>query len=152
MSGAQYTLTGRLPVALPPEEALGLFTPRGEEQWVTGWQPRFPMDTGDDSAPGTVFETDSHGELTIWVVVGREPGRRISYARTTPGSRAGTVTVEVSGDGQGGSTVLVTYELTALTPEGEGPLREFAGHYPGFLRSWETEISRHLGSRSPHSS
>ncbi|RVX46730.1 hypothetical protein EDD27_9631 [Nonomuraea polychroma] len=150
MSGAQHTLVGQLPVALPPDETFGLFTPRGEERWVAGWRPRFPVGTGDDSAPGTAFETDSHGERTIWVVVGREPGRRVSYARVTPGSRAGIVTVEVSGDGQGGSTVRVTYELTALTPEGEGPLREFAVGYPDFLRSWEAEISRHLGSRPPN--
>lgn len=149
MSGARYTLTGRLPVALPPEEAFTLFTPRGEERWVAGWRPRFPVGTGDDSAPGTVFETDADGERTIWVVAGREPGRRVSYARVTPGARAGTVTVEVGGDGRGGSTVRVTYELTALTPEGEGPLREFAGRYPDFLRSWEEEIARHLGSRPP---
>ncbi|MEV4579309.1 hypothetical protein AB0K16_39275 [Nonomuraea jabiensis] len=149
MSGAQYTLTGRLAVALPPVEAFTLFTPRGEEQWVAGWQPRFPAKTDDDSAPGTVFETGAHSERTIWVVVERESGRRVSYARVTPGSRAGTVTVEVDVDGQGGSTVRVTYALTALTPEGEGPLHEFAERYPDFLQSWEEEIARHLGSRPP---
>lgn len=149
MSGAQYTLTGRLAVALPPEAAFTLFTPRGEELWVAGWRPRFPVKTGDDSAPGTVFETGAHGEPTIWVVVEREHGRRVSYARVTPGSRAGTVTVEVDADGRGGSTVRVTYELTALTPEGQGPLREFAESYGDFLRSWEVDIARHLGSRPP---
>ncbi|MFI9557760.1 SRPBCC family protein [Nonomuraea endophytica] len=150
MSAAQYTLTGRLAVALPPEEAFTLFTPRGEEQWVAGWRPRFPVKTSDDSAPGTVFETDAYGERTIWVVVERERARRVSYARVTPGSRAGTVTVEVDADGQSGSTVRVTYGLTALTPEGQGPLREFAEHYPDFLQSWGVEIARHLGSPLPN--
>ncbi|TMR11175.1 hypothetical protein, partial [Nonomuraea zeae] len=95
MSVARHRLTGRLSVALPPEEAFVLFTPRGEERWVAGWRPRFPAPAGDDSAPGTVFETGEHGELTTWVVTGREAGWRVSYARLTPGSRAGTVTVEV---------------------------------------------------------
>ncbi|UBU18531.1 SRPBCC family protein [Nonomuraea gerenzanensis] len=147
MSGAQYTLTGRVAVALPPGEAFTLFTPRGEELWVTGWRPRFRTRADDDSAPGTVFETGAAGEPTIWVVVAREPGRRVSYARVTPGSRAGTVTVEVDADGRGGSTVAVTYELTALTPAGQEPLREFAEGYAGFLRSWEVDLARHLGSR-----
>ncbi|MEV0387842.1 hypothetical protein [Nonomuraea sp. NPDC050643] len=138
MSGAQYTLAGRLSVALPPAEAFELFTPRGEERWVDGWSPRFPLDTGDDSAPGTVFETGT----TTWVVVGREAGHWVSYARVTPGSRAGTVTVEVSGDGHGGSEVGVTYELTALSPEGEEELREFAAGYADFLGSWEAAIAR----------
>ncbi|MFI9848406.1 hypothetical protein ACIHFD_66155 [Nonomuraea sp. NPDC051941] len=150
MSGAQYTLTGRLAVALPPEAAFTLFTPRGEELWVAGWRPRFQMRTSDDSAPGTVFETGAHDELTIWVVAARELGRRVSYARVTPGSRAGTVTVEVDADGQGGSTVRVTYELTALTSEGQGHLREFAESYRDFLRSWEVDIAHHLESRPPN--
>ncbi|MFI0420896.1 SRPBCC family protein [Spongiactinospora sp. 9N601] len=145
MSGAQYTLTGRPAVALPPEAAFTLFTPRGEEPWVAGWRPRFAAETGDDSAPGTVFETGAHDEPTIWTVIARDPGRRVSYARVTPGSRAGTVTVELDADGRGGSTVQVTYELTALTPEGQGPLREFAEGYRDFLRSWEMDIARHLG-------
>ncbi|MFI6387138.1 SRPBCC family protein [Nonomuraea sp. NPDC050540] len=147
MSAAQYTLTGRLAVALPPGEAFTLFTPRGEERWAAGWRPRFPAKTSDDSAPGTVFETGADDDRTIWVVVEREPARRVSYARVTPGSRAGTVTVEVDADGQGGSTVRVTYGLTALTAEGQAPLREFAERYPDFLRSWEVEIARHLGPR-----
>ncbi|NJP91880.1 hypothetical protein HCN51_20860 [Nonomuraea sp. FMUSA5-5] len=53
-------------------------------------------------------------------------------------------TVEVAADGQGGSTARVTYQLTALTPEGEGPLREFAENYQDFLRSWEADIAHHL--------
>ncbi|MFI7706475.1 hypothetical protein [Nonomuraea sp. NPDC049480] len=153
MSGAQYALTGRLSVALPPEEAFTLFTPRGEERWVDGWRPHFPVPAEDDSAPGTVFETvfqtGGQGERTIWVVAERERGRRVSYARVTPGSRAGTVTVEVGGDGERGSTVQVTYELTALSPEGERTLREFADGYPAYLASWEAAVTRHLGSQPP---
>ncbi|MEV0346910.1 SRPBCC family protein [Nonomuraea sp. NPDC050680] len=145
MSGAQFRLSGEVAVAMPPAEAFRLFTPRGEEEWVPGWRPGFPVATDDDSEPGTVFETDAHGERTTWVVLGREKGRRISYARVTPGSRAGTVSVAVGeGDG-GGSAVRVTYELTALSPEGERELREFADGYPAFLASWERDIADRFG-------
>ena len=70
----------------------------------------------------------------------REQGRRISYARVTPGSRAGTVTVTLDGDGH--SIVHVVYELTALTPHAAGELRRFAAEYPAFLRSWQEAITR----------
>ncbi|GII52559.1 hypothetical protein Pth03_09480 [Planotetraspora thailandica] len=140
-SGAQHRLTGRIGVALPPREAFVLFTPRGEESWVDGWRPRFAVDTDDDSAPGTVFETDAHGELTTWVVLDRERGRRVSYARVTPGSRAGIVTVRLDDAPDGHSTVEVTYEMTALAPEGDRVLREFAAGYPAFLKSWEEAIA-----------
>ncbi|KAB2347490.1 SRPBCC family protein [Actinomadura rudentiformis] len=139
-SGGPVTLTGDLDVALSPADAFALFTPRGEERWVAGWHPRFPVPVADDARPGTVFETMSEGETTTWIVLDREPGRRVSYARVTPGSRAGTVTVELS-EREGGSSVRVTYALTALSPEGERELREFAAGYPEFLRSWEAAIA-----------
>ncbi|GAA4521127.1 MULTISPECIES: SRPBCC family protein [Nonomuraea] len=146
MSDGHCTLTGHVPVPLPPPEALRLFTPRGEEEWIKGWRPRFPVPAPDDSRPGTVFETDSHGERTIWVVADRQEGHRISYARVTPGSRAGTVTVTAVDDGHGGTTVEVTYELTALSPQGARELRGFADGYADFLGSWERAIAARLAS------
>jgi hypothetical protein len=115
MSGRRHRLSGGLTVALPPGEAFVLFTPRGEERWAEGWKPGFPAPAADDTTPGTVFETSVDGETTTWVVVERDQGRRISYARLTPGSRAGTVTVELQGHPGGDSAVRVTYELTALS-------------------------------------
>ncbi|WP_276617407.1 hypothetical protein [Nonomuraea zeae] len=38
----------------------------------------------------------------------------------------------------------MTYELTALSPEGERTLREFAAGYAAFLASWEQAIAHHL--------
>lgn len=130
------TLTGRLTVALPPDEAYELFTPRGEQRWVPGWRPRFP-DAGDD----TVFETEAHDEVTTWLVLEREPGRRLRYARVTPGSRAGTVTVTLDGPPEGPTEVEVTYALTALTRAARHHLAEFAATYPAYLASWQTSIA-----------
>ena len=140
MTGGRERLTGRIEVALPPGEAYRLFTPRGEQDWAHGWHPRFPVPAPDDAEPGTVFETRAHGQHTVWVVTSREHGRRICYARVTPGDLAGTVTVTISPSG-GGSEVEVTYELTPLTATARARLREFAGGYPAYLRSWQDAIS-----------
>ena len=140
MSGTRRRLTGRIQVALPPGEAFRLFTPRGEQDWAHGWEPRFPAPAVDDTEPGTVFETSAHGQRTIWLVTGREAGKRICYARVTPGDRAGTVTVTVSSVGQH-SEVEVTYELTALTSLAGHKLAEFADGYPAYLQSWEDAIA-----------
>jgi Polyketide cyclase / dehydrase and lipid transport len=136
-------LTGRIQVGLPPHEAFRLFTPRGEQAWAHGWHPRFPVPAPDDTEPGTVFETEAHGQQTVWLVLDREPGKRISYARVTPGDRAGTVTVTVGAAGHR-SEVEVTYELTALTSTGDLQLREFASGYPAYLRSWQDAITAWL--------
>jgi hypothetical protein len=141
-------LTGHIRVARPPAEAFRLFTARGEQDWAPGWHPAFPAETPDDTEPGTVFETSGHGQHTIWVVIDRESSRHISYARMTPGDRAGTVTVTLSPAGQHGeaSDVEVTYQLTALSAAAEPGLREFADGYPAYLQSWQDAISAWLGT------
>lgn len=144
MTGAQHHLTGTLHVALPPAEAFVLFTPRGEIAWAPGWEPRFAQPTDDDAAPGTVFETGAHGAHTIWMVLHRDPGRSITYARVTPGSRTGVVRVSLRPDGEGGSDVTVTYELTALTSEAAMELADFAAGYDDYLREWEDLIALEL--------
>jgi len=136
-------LTGRIQVGLPPDEAFRFFTPRGEQDWVSGWEPRFPAPTPDDTQPGTVFETKAHGQTTIWLVLDRQWGKRISYARVTPGDRAGTVTIVVHPTGRH-SEVEVTYEMTALTGAAGLGLREFADNYPTYLQSWEDAIAARL--------
>jgi hypothetical protein len=144
--GAQYELSGTLHVPLPPDEAFRLFTPRGEEDWVPGWKPEFPVPAVDDSAPGTVFETDAHGTRTTWLVVDRDRPRRVAYARITPGVRAALVTVELAADGIG-SAVTVTYALTALSDAARPGLDEFAAGYDAYLASWREWIEAWLTAR-----
>jgi Polyketide cyclase / dehydrase and lipid transport len=140
VTGARQRLTGRIQVGLPPAEAFRLFTPRGEQEWAHGWQPRFPAASADDTEPGTVFETAAHGQHTIWLVIDREPGERISYARVTPGHQAGTVTVTINPVGDR-SEVEVIYELTALSDAAGEELRGFAASYPAYLQSWQEAIA-----------
>ena len=146
MTSRRQRLTGRIQVGLPPDRAFHLFTPRGEEGWAHGWQPRFPVPVADDSEPGTVFETHAHGQHTIWLVTSREPGQRISYARVTPDEQAGTVTVSItaSGDRSEVSDIEVVYELTALASAADQELCKFADGYPAYLQSWQDAIDAWL--------
>ena len=139
-------LTGRILVDLPPGEAFGLFTPRGEENWAHGWRPQFPAPAPDDTEPGTVFETDAHGRHTIWLVTGRQPGQRISYARVTHGDQAGTVTIVINDAGRH-SEIEITYQLTGLTDTARRTLDEFAAGYPAYLQSWQDAITAWLQHR-----
>ena len=141
MTGVRRRLSGRISVALPPAEAFRLFTPRGEEDWAHGWHPRFPAPAADDTEPGTVFTTSAHGRETVWVVTGREQGRRVCYARVAGGATAGTITVTLHASAEGAEAE-VTYDLTALTGQAGDELREFAEGYPAFLRSWQDAIGR----------
>ncbi|MFJ6940247.1 SRPBCC family protein [Streptomyces sp. NPDC101132] len=136
-------LSAVLHVPLPPEAAFRLFTARGERDWVPGWEPVFPVEAPDDTAPGTVWLTSSHEEETTWVVVARDVPHTVSYARITPGVRAGTVTVALAAAGAG-SEVTVTYDMTPLTQAADEALGEFARDYPSFIRSWAELLTAHL--------
>ena len=125
-------LTGTIEVPLPPDEALHLFTPAGERDWVPGWDPTFPA--GEDTAPGTTFLTH---EQTIWVIADRTP-TSMRYARITPGVHAGTV--EVRCEAAGTTTrAHVTYDLTTLTDD--DTLARFATDFPAMLAEWERLIA-----------
>lgn len=137
-------LHGTVSVPLAPAQAIELFTPSGERQWAHGWDPTFPAPVADETEPGTVFETDSHGPLT-WVVVGREPDHSIRYAVVAPGIRAGTVEVVCAGDETGATTATVTYDMTALSETGERWLAEFADRYDAYLGHWGRAIATTLG-------
>src|SRR5262249_7011439 len=102
----------------------------------------------DDTEPGTVFETHADGQHTIWVVTSRAPGKRISYARVTPGKRAGTVTVTITAAG-GHSEVEVTYQLTALSAAAAHRLGECADGSAAYLQSGQDAITAWQHRRRP---
>lgn len=144
-------LTGRICVPLPPAQAFRLFTPLGERDWAPGWEPRFPAPTPDDSAPGTVFVTDSHGPVRTWVVVEREHHRRIAYTNVAPGDRASLITVELA-PVNAYSEVTVTYDVTALSEAGARSVAHFAEGFAPYLDSWQRQIDAYLGVPTSRSS
>ena len=141
--------TGKLHVDAAPDHAFPLFTAPGERLWVDGWDPEI-LSGGDGRARGAVFVTRVGGDPTYWVVVDYdEDARHARYARIAPGTRAGTVEVTVRPDAAGGSEVEVTYELTALTTDGNEELEAFdAQAYDRMLADWERMI-REAGLEYP---
>ena len=133
-------LSGKIDVPLPPGGAFLLFTPSGERNWVDDWAPLFPIAPRDETEPGTVFETHHGGAHTIWVVTNCEPNVMIEYARITPGDRAGLVRVQCAPAKDNATSVTVSYELTALMPESNDALDEFADNYEDFLEDWRRSI------------
>jgi hypothetical protein len=55
-------------VALPPEQAVALFTPEGERRWADGWDPHYP-EPHRCEGPGAVFTTGHGGHQTTWIMV-----------------------------------------------------------------------------------
>jgi hypothetical protein len=133
--------TGTVHVDAAPEHAFQLFTAPGEKLWVDGWDPDV-LSGGDGRARGAVFTTNVGGDTAYWIVVDYDAEvLHARYARIAPGTRAGTVEVFARSNGAGGTEVEVTYELTALTDEGDAQLAEFDSEaYAAMLADWERMI------------
>jgi hypothetical protein len=141
----QDTVTVAVP--LPADEAMQLFTARGERAWVEGWDPEFPAGEPSEEDEGTVFVTTAKGRSTYWVVAARD-AERIRYARTTPGSSAGIVEVRRGESDTRSTRVDVTYDLSALTPRGAVELDRFGARYERGISAWGVAIARALADDS----
>jgi hypothetical protein len=73
----------------------------------------------------------------------------VRYARVTPGVQAGTVSVELVDSGEDWSTVMVTYDLSALSEHGAEALDRFARGYDEEIRGWQTAIEKALDASAP---
>jgi hypothetical protein len=133
--------TGTVHVTAAPGDAFPLFTAPGEKVWVPGWDPVFVGD-GDGLRRGSVWLTNDGEDRTVWLVVDYDPDKlHARYARVTPASRAGTVEVTARPDGSGGTRVEVTYDLTALSADGNEMLADFNNDYfAKMMREWERLI------------
>jgi len=139
MPGERVVCTGSFTLPVPAEVAMPLFTPEGEREWVgREWDPRYPAGEASDQ-PGTVFTTHHSGDAT-WVVVQLDR-TSATYARVVPGVQAGTVTVRCHPNGPERCRVEVEYDLTALSPSANEPLREFADTYDDMLRQWQAAVT-----------
>ena len=139
----ERSATIRLP--MKPSEALALFTPEGERDWVMEWDPE-PVHApeGSLSREGAVFRTRHGGEETLWLVL-RVDRRRgaADYVRMTPGNRLGTVHIRCRNDGEDGSIIEVGYRLTALSPAGEEALEAITREaFEADIRGWRVAIEK----------
>lgn len=143
MMARRETQTGGFELDLPMKDAFKLFTAEGERLWVPGWSPEVLGEL--PQAPGLVFLTGEGSEHTIWTIIESNPvGGFVRYSRVTPGSRAGLVEVRLAVVGDR-TRVDVTYDLTALTPDGEQALTAYSGpRFVEMLEQWRELIAAYL--------
>ena len=127
---------GSFQLPLEVEAAFPFFTPEGERRWVAGWSPQY-LNPG-----GSAFRTEHGGEETYWLVIRSDADAGVAeYARMTPGSRIGTVSVQCRPISPGQTEVEVRYCLTALTPEGGAVLEALDDRgYSSMLEEWRQAI------------
>jgi hypothetical protein len=136
---ARITRTGSFTLPCEPLTALPLFTPEGERAWVEGWAPTYLSEANDEV--GAVWTTAAHSP-TIWVTATRTEDR-VAYARVSDNGTAGIVDVRCVA-APGGTTVHVTYDLTATNTGGSTWLEQFFAGYDDMLEEWRNLTLRLL--------
>jgi hypothetical protein len=135
--------TAELTVGLPREQAMAMFTAEGERRWAEGWEPHYP-EPARREGPGAVFTTAHGAQETTWVMIDHHPDG-VRYARVTHGMTAGTVAVDVLSSDENSTHVAVTYDLTALSPDGEHWLAAFDAGYDAEIATWASDIASAIG-------
>lgn len=139
-------LEGTVAVPLSQPDAFGLFTPSGERRWAEGWDPSFPAFEPDETRPGTVFQTERQ-HLVTWVVVTCDRPRSITYANLSGNDRAGLIQVCCCSSQGGTTTARVSYDMTALSDDGDAALHTFAAQYEQYMTHWQDAIAAALSDR-----
>lgn len=137
---------GVLHLPVPPDLAIHFFTPRGQEIWRPGWRPDYLRQRHGELRPGSDFVVDNGEGCCAYRVEEVDlQGGRLRYSWAAPASDVGTMDVRCEPAGDDGTSVLLRFDLMALTPEGLEALHTF--HEPAFtagMAHWEHLIHLEL--------
>jgi hypothetical protein len=141
---------GSLKVALPPADALELFTARGEVKWAPGWAPEYVNPPDGEPVEGGIWLTKDGDTEVIWRVQRYDVAAGVAeYLRVVPGNRVAVVRVQCMADGPH-TTAKVQYRITPLGPAGRAWLAELDERaYAAMMQEWERLIGRHLREPAP---
>ena len=138
------TYTHQFTVNRHPSDAINLFTPRGEEEWVPRWEPSYLCPASGKTEEGMVFTTGRDEEITFWTCLKWRPeDGHARYLRITPASRFAYVDIQCQSDGDHRTRVRVSYEIHALTKAGTSWLEAFTEDaFSEMIDEWSVLIQR----------
>jgi hypothetical protein len=145
----RLTRSYRQTIDAPPDTVFPLLCPVREAEWLDGWTCEMTHSATGLAEPDAVFTTPAAGEAdTVWVVSRHDRAAGlVEFVRFTPGSRTCHLTIAVSPDEGGRSSVDVTYVQTALTPHGDAFLAAWTeAAFLDAMAFWERSMNHFLST------
>lgn len=134
-------------IAIPPQAALPLFTPKGEEDWVPGWAPEYLHPSTGETVPEMLFRTGDGEETTLWTCLAYDVAAgHARYLRITPASRVAYVDVRCVSLPPG-SRVDVRYDYVPLNEAGQRFVSNLTEEeFRSGIEDWVRLISQHMAN------
>jgi hypothetical protein len=149
-SARQISRSGSFELACSADVAFPLFSPEGERDWVTGWEPRpvFPQKIVFER--DTVFREGNGDDDAIWTIVEVDwATHRAEYVRVAPAWHTAHVVVKVEDPEKERSKVSVSYVVTAFGANAERLLDAFSEEaYAAKMRDWQRRTEELLEFQS----
>lgn len=132
------------------DDVLQLFTPRGEEEWVPGWAPRYLHPETGETTEEMLFTTGAGDETTYWTCLKWEPEQHHArYLRVTPASRIAFVDVVCRAAAAGRTAVRVSYDIHALNGEGRSYIEMMDdAAFAAMIEEWAALIRKACAARA----
>lgn len=132
-----------------PEEVFPLLCPVREREWEEDWNPLMVYTKSGFAETDCVFLTGEETPSSIWVITRFDPlNYEIEIVKVTPGMTVGKIRIALSENGKSGTVAMVTYQYTAISPEGEAFVREYSEEFfEQFMQFSESALNRFLKKR-----
>lgn len=136
------TFTHEITLHLPIDQAFTLFTPKGEEAWVPGWEPEYISPPTGETEAEMLFTTGTGKDKTFWTCMQWEPDlHHTRYLRITPEARAAFVDVQCVATSDTETSVTVSYTLSGLSKAGQAFIDATTQeYYAAMIDEWEMLI------------
>ena len=104
-----------------PSEAMVLFTPKGQEIWVPGWNPRYIDPPRGETRTGMVFST--HDDTVWWTCILWDPEGEARFLRLSPGVMFARVSMTCTPRGDEASRISISYDWRAIDETGQAQIK-----------------------------
>lgn len=132
-----------------PADIFPLLCPVREREWAEGWDPISVYSSSGFAEINCIFTTGEQDPESFWIFTDFDPGRyRIEMVKVTPGMTVARISIYLSENRSGNTDAEVTYMYTAISPEGEGFVRDYSQEFfDGFMQFSESALNAFLDKR-----
>lgn len=145
----QARCTGEFDLDCGADTAFPFFSPEGERDWVSDWDPKPLFPDQIAFARDTVFRQGKGTDEALWIIVDVDwQIHRAEYVRIAPASHSARIVVEVETTESNRCHVVVSYVITAFGENQACLLDTFSeAAYAAKMREWKQRISACLAHR-----